>query len=61
MTKSSSKKPKKFNKGINQFMDLEDQEFSRFYLNPYLNVRFYSKGKYAQSGTTQTRYPGRFL
>lgn len=40
-------------------MDLDNSEFSRFYLNPYLNNRYFRKGKYAVQGNQQIT--GRFL
>lgn len=39
-------RPKMYRKGINQFVDLSDQEFANYYLNPYLNVRYYRRGRY---------------
>lgn len=39
-------KKKNYRKGINQFIDISDQEFQNYYLNPYLDVRKYKKGRF---------------
>ena len=41
---SARKIPKKYTKGVNQFIDLTNEEFSNYYLNPYLNLSLYRKG-----------------
>lgn len=63
---ASRSKPKTYKKGINQFVDLTDQEFSNYYLNPYLNIQSYRKGRFAitPQGPSQSQPQfmfGRFL
>ena len=43
---TKSKRRKRYRKGINQFVDISDQEFESYYLNPRLNVREYRRGRF---------------
>lgn len=38
--------PKNYRKGINQFIDLTENEFENQYLNPYLDEKFFREGKH---------------